>query len=400
MFSGKRIVLGVTGGIAAYKAVEISRRLVDAGAHVSPIMTSAAKKFIGEVTLSALASEPVKSSLWDGDDPIPHTTLGQEADLILVVPATANLIGTYAAGISNDLLTATLLATRAPVLICPAMHTEMWEHPAVQENLETLHRRGVNIVDPDDGMLAGGDVGKGRLAGVEKILDKAESVLARNDLQGLSFLITAGGTREPIDPVRYITNRSSGKQGYALAKAAKIRGADVTLVTTMEAEAPSGVKVLCSETASEMQNVVMAERINADVIIMAAAVADYRPSETSEQKIKKTDATTAINLEPTHDFLVDLGNDKQLSQTLVGFAAETQNLEENAIEKLKRKNLDLIVANDVSLPGVGFSHDTNEVTIIGENSKWTLPLSDKRIIADGILDAIVEIRQERIKGNG
>ncbi|MEG3587223.1 MAG: bifunctional phosphopantothenoylcysteine decarboxylase/phosphopantothenate--cysteine ligase CoaBC [Actinomycetota bacterium] len=400
MFSGKRIVLGVTGGIAAYKAVEISRRLVDAGAHVSPIMTSAAKKFIGEVTLSALASEPVKSSLWDGDDPIPHTTLGQEADLILVVPATANLIGAYAAGISNDLLTATLLATRAPVLICPAMHTEMWEHPAVQENLETLLRRGVNIVDPDDGMLAGGDVGKGRLAGVGKILDKAESILSRNDLQGLHFLITAGGTREPIDPVRYISNRSSGKQGYALAKAAKIRGADVTLVTTMETEAPSGVKVLCSETASEMQNVVMTERINADVIIMAAAVADYRPSEISEQKVKKTEVVTAINLEPTHDFLVDLGNDKQSSQTLVGFAAETQNLEENAIEKLKRKNLDLIVANDVSLPGVGFAHDTNEVTIIGENSKWTLPLSDKRIIADGILDAIVEIRQERFKGNG
>ena len=400
MFSGKRIVLGVTGGIAAYKAVEISRRLVDAGAHVSPIMTSAAKKFIGEVTLSALASEPVKSSLWDGDDPIPHTTLGQEADLILVVPATANLIGAYAAGISNDLLTATLLATRAPVLICPAMHTEMWEHPAVQENLETLLRRGVNIVDPDDGMLAGGDVGKGRLAGVDKILDKAESILSRNDLQGLHFLITAGGTREPIDPVRYISNRSSGKQGYALAKAAKIRGADVTLVTTMETEAPSGVKVLCSETASEMQNVVMTERINADVIIMAAAVADYRPSEISEQKVKKTEVVTAINLEPTHDFLVDLGNDKQSSQTLVGFAAETQNLEENAIEKLKRKNLDLIVANDVSLPGVGFAHDTNEVTIIGENSKWTLPLSDKRIIADGILDAIVEIRQERFKGNG
>ena len=362
-------------------------------------MTNAAKKFIGEITLSALASEPVQSSLWDGDDPIPHTTLGQEADLILVVPATANLIGTYAAGISNDLLTATLIATRAPVLICPAMHTEMWEHPAVQENLETLRRRGVNIVDPDDGILAGGDVGKGRLAGVEKILDNAESVLGRNDLHGLRFLITAGGTREPIDPVRFISNRSSGKQGYALAKAAKIRGADVTLITTMESEAPSGVKILCSETASEMQSVVMSESPDADVIIMAAAVADYRPSEIAEQKIKKTEAISAIDVEPTHDFLVDLGTEKKLDQTLVGFAAETENLEENAIEKLKRKRLDLIIANNVSLPGVGFAHDTNEVTIIGEDTKWTLPLSDKRIIADGILDAIVEVRQENSNGN-
>tara|TARA_B000000475_G_scaffold5850_1_gene5293 strand:- start:3111 stop:4304 length:1194 start_codon:yes stop_codon:yes gene_type:complete len=396
MFSGKRIVLGVTGGIAAYKAVEISRRLVDAGAHVSPIMTNAAKKFIGEVTLSALASEPVKSSLWNEEDPIPHTTLGQEADLVLIVPATAKLIGTYAAGISNDLLMATLLATRAPVLICPAMHTEMWEHPAVQENLETLVRRGVRIVEPEDGMLAGGDVGKGRLAGIEKILDNAESVLAKNDLAGLKFLITAGGTREPIDPVRYIANRSTGKQGYALAKAAKIRGAEVTLVTSMEMEAPPDIKVLCSETASEMQGVVMEEGLKADVVIMAAAVADYRPSEMLDQKIKKTELLNAIDLVATHDFLVDLGNSKRTDQTIVGFAAETENLEENALSKLVRKKLDLIVANDVSRPGVGFAHDTNEVVIIGERTKWSLPLATKRIIADGILDAIIEIRKERI----
>ena len=396
MFSGKRIVLGVTGGIAAYKAVEISRRLVDAGAHVSPIMTNAAKKFIGEVTLSALASEPVKSSLWNEEDPIPHTTLGQEADLVLIVPATAKLIGTYAAGISNDLLMATLLATRAPVLICPAMHTEMWEHPAVQENLETLVRRGVRIVEPEDGTLAGGDVGKGRLAGIEKILDSAESVLAKNDLAGLKFLITAGGTREPIDPVRYIANRSTGKQGYALAKAAKIRGAEVTLVTSMEMEAPPDIKVLCSETASEMQGVVMEEGLKADVVIMAAAVADYRPSEMLDQKIKKTELLNAIDLVATHDFLVDLGNSKRTDQTIVGFAAETENLEENALSKLLRKKLDLIVANDVSRPGVGFAHDTNEVVIIGERTKWSLPLATKRIIADGILDAIIEIRKERI----
>ena len=392
MLSEKRIVLGVSGGIAAYKSVEISRRLVDAGAFVSPIMTSAAKKFIGEVTLSALASEPVKSSLWDDDDPIPHTTLGQQADLILVAPATAKLIGTYAAGISSDLLSATLLATRAPVILCPAMHTEMWEHPAVQENINTLKSRGVVIVDPEDGILAGGDLGKGRLAGVEAILSEVESTLTKKDLSNLRLLITAGGTREPIDPVRYITNKSSGKQGYALAKAAHLRGAEVTLVTTMPDDAPFGVEVLCAETASDMRNAVMGIQSEYDVIIMAAAIADFRPVEISEQKIKKRKGSTNLKLENTHDFLIDLGKGKRPEQTIVGFAAETEHLEENALEKLERKHLDLIVANNVSHPGVGFSYDTNEVTIMSQDSKWTLPLSDKRIIADGILDALLEVR--------
>ena len=392
MLSEKRIVLGVSGGIASYKSVEISRRLVDAGAFVSPIMTSAAKKFIGEVTLSALASEPVKSSLWDEDDPIPHTTLGQQADLILVAPATAKLIGTYAAGISSDLLSATLLATRAPVILCPAMHTEMWEHPAVQENINTLKSRGVVIVDPEDGILAGGDLGKGRLAGVEAILSEVESTLTKKDLSNLRLLITAGGTREPIDPVRYITNKSSGKQGYALAKAAHLRGAEVTLVTTMPDNAPFGVEVLCAETALDMRNVVMGIQSEYDVIIMAAAIADFRPAEISEQKIKKRKGSTNLKLENTHDFLIDLGKGKRPEQTIVGFAAETEHLEENALEKLERKHLDLIVANNVSHPGVGFSYDTNEVTIMSQDSKWTLPLSDKRIIADGILDALLEVR--------
>ena len=392
MLSEKKIVLGVSGGIAAYKSVEISRRLVDAGAFVSPIMTSSAKKFIGEVTLSALASEPVKSSLWDDDDPIPHTTLGQQADLILVAPATAKLIGTYAAGISSDLLSATLLATRAPVILCPAMHTEMWEHPAVQENINILKSRGVVIVDPEDGILAGGDLGKGRLAGVEAILSEVESTLTKKDLSNLRLLITAGGTREPIDPVRYITNKSSGKQGYALAKAAHLRGAEVTLVTTMPDDAPFGVEVLCAETASDMRNVVMGIQSEYDVIIMAAAIADFRPAEISEQKIKKRKGSTNLKLENTHDFLIDLGKGKRPEQTIVGFAAETEHLEENALEKLERKHLDLIVANNVSHPGVGFSYDTNEVTIMSQDSKWTLPLSDKRIIADGILDALLEVR--------
>lgn len=390
--SDKRIVLGVSGGIAAYKSIEISRRLVDAGAFVSPVMSSAAKKFIGELTLSALASEAVKSSLWDDEDPIPHTTLGQQADLILVAPATAKLIGSYAAGISGDLLTATLLATRAPVVLCPAMHTEMWEHQAVQDNINTLRERGVIIVDPEDGILAGGDSGKGRLAGVETILSNVELALTKKDLLNLKILITAGGTREAIDPVRYITNKSSGKQGYALAEAAFMRGAQVTLVTSMPDHAPAGVKVLCAETAQEMNDVVMENQEDFDIVIMAAAIADFRPEEISEQKIKKTKGSTALKLVNTHDFLVDLGKGKKPNQTIVGFAAETEDLENNAMEKLKRKHLDLIVANNVSLPGVGFSYDTNEVTIISEDSKWTLSLSEKRIIADGILDAVLETR--------
>jgi len=392
MLSDKRIVLGVSGGIAAYKSIEISRRLVDAGAFVSPIMTTAAKKFVGEVTLSALASEPVKSSLWEDEDPIPHTTLGQEADLILIAPATAKLIGTYASGISGDLLSATLLATRAPVVLCPAMHTEMWEHQAVQDNIKTLRQRGVVIVEPEEGILAGGDVGKGRLAGVESILSSVEHVLTKKDLDDLRILITAGGTREPIDPVRYITNKSSGKQGYALAKAAYMRGADVTLVTSMPENVPPGIKVLCAQTAKEMEDAVMGNQEGFDVIIMAAAIADFRPAEVSDHKIKKTKGLESLELSSTHDFLVDLGRGKKPNQTIVGFAAETEDLEKNALEKLKKKDLDLIVANNVSLPNVGFSHDTNEVTIMSEDSKWTLPLSDKRIIADGILDAVLEIR--------
>ena len=240
--TGRRIVLGVTGGIAAYKAIEVCRRLVDAGAHVAPVLTEGATRFVGEVTFSALASEPVKTSLFDDPDPIPHTTLGQNADLVVVAPATARLLGAYAAGISDDLLTATLLATRAPVVVCPAMHTEMWEHPAVQDNLRVLAGRGVTIVPPEEGRLAGGDVGAGRLADPARIVAALEAVLGPDDLVGLDVLVTAGGTREPIDPVRFIGNRSSGKQGHALADEAASRGAKVTLVTTVDRPTTGGVE--------------------------------------------------------------------------------------------------------------------------------------------------------------
>src|SRR5689334_15298380 len=243
--AGRRVVLGVTGGIAAYKAVEVCRRLVDAGAHVAPVLTEDATRFVGAVTFSALASEPARTSLFDGPDPIPHTRLGQSADVVVVAPATAKLVGKYAAGISDDLLTATLLATRAPVLVAPAMHTEMWEHPAVQENLATLRRRGVHVVDPESGRLAGGDVGAGRLAEPERVVAAAAAVLARGgDLAGMRVLVTAGGTREAIDPVRFIGNRSSGKMGHAVATAAAARGAAVTLVTTQARSTSPTVEVV------------------------------------------------------------------------------------------------------------------------------------------------------------
>ena len=396
MISGKKVVLGITGGIAAYKSVEVVRRLVESGAHVAPIMTSGAKRFIGEVTLSALASEPVKSSLWDEDDPIPHTTLGQEADVILVAPATARLIGTYAAGISNDLLTATLLASRAPVILCPAMHTEMWEHPAVQENIRMLQNRGVTIVAPEDGKLAGGDVGKGRLASPNAIVSAVEQTLTLDDLADFKILITAGGTREPIDPVRFITNRSTGKQGYALAEAAVARGATVTLVTTVDREAPIGVEIKHAETASDLRSAVMSCADNYDVIIMAAAVADFQPSLPSDRKLKKSEQISNLEIEPTHDFLIDLGEGKSPHQIIVGFAAETEELEKNAKEKLQRKNLDLIVANDVSAPDTGFAHDTNAVLLITGEGKTNVSLASKRVVADKILDVVLTLRESKV----
>jgi phosphopantothenoylcysteine decarboxylase / phosphopantothenate---cysteine ligase len=272
---GRRVVLGVSGGIAAYKAVEVCRRLVDAGAHVAPVMTEDATRFVGAVTFSALASEPVRTSLWDEPEPIPHTRLGQTADVIVVAPATARVLGKYVAGISDDLLTATLLATRAPVIVCPAMHTEMWEHSAVQENIATLRRRGVHIVEPAVGRLAGGDVGAGRLAEPDDIVAAVERVLAPQDLKGRRVLVTAGGTREPIDPVRFIGNRSSGKQGYAVAEAAAIRGAQVTLVSTVPRPVTAAVEVVSVQTAAEMAQEVFSRSDGADLVVMAAAVADF-----------------------------------------------------------------------------------------------------------------------------
>ena len=391
MLAGRRIILGVTGGIAAYKAILLCRMLVDAGAHVTPVMTESAQKFVGKATFDALASEPVRTSIFDDSDPIPHTTLGQSADLIVVAPATARSIGSYASGISDDLLTAILVATRAPVVVCPAMHTEMWEHPAVQDNLETLRSRGVTVVAPEEGRLAGGDLGSGRLADPEKVFEVITELLTNGDFNGRKVVVTAGGTREAIDPVRYVGNRSTGKQGYAMAEAALARGAEVSLISTVDIEAPSGVHLISVESAAQMYEAVM-ERADADVIVMAAAVADFRPVERSDSKIKKDGGPPELRLEATVDILSELGSSKLPGQVVVGFAAETDELITHAKTKLERKNVDVIVANDVSAPEVGFAHETNEVTILeADGCQRHVSLRSKRQIADEVLDTVAEI---------
>ncbi|MFM7061816.1 MAG: bifunctional phosphopantothenoylcysteine decarboxylase/phosphopantothenate--cysteine ligase CoaBC [Actinomycetes bacterium] len=387
--AGRRVVLGVTAGIAAYKAVEICRRMVDAGAHVVPVLTEDALRFVGAVTFTALASEPARTALYGADDAIPHTHLGQTADLVVVAPATANTLARYAAGIADDLLTNTLLATRAPVLVAPAMHTEMWEHPSVRENLETLRRRGVHVCDPESGRLAGGDVGEGRLADPARIVAMAEEICARgHDLAGVRVVVTAGGTREAIDPVRFIGNRSSGRMGHALARAAATRGAAVTLITTSSLPVPPGIDVVTVTTAADVEREVLARFEDAHVVVMAAAVADFRPKVVAADKIKKGGGTPEIVLEPTPDILAGLGA-RKTHQILVGFAAETTRVAEHAAEKLAAKRVDLMVANDVSAPDAGFEVETNRAMLIdGSGSVIETPLLSKLSLAEVILDRV------------
>ncbi len=401
--AGRRVVLGVCGGIAAYKAVELCRLLVDAGAFVSPVLTAGASRFVGEVTFSALASERVRTSLFDDADPIPHTRLGRAADVVVVAPATARLIGTYAAGISDDLLTATLLATRAPVVLAPAMHTEMWEHPATRDNMALLARRGVQVVGPGVGRLAGGDEGAGRLAEPAEILAAVVAAVteraATGDLAGQRVVVTAGGTREPIDAVRFVGNRSSGKQGHALADEAAARGAAVTLVTTADRVAAPAVTVVRVETAAQMEEAVLAAAGQADVVIMAAAVADFRPKAPADHKLKKADGVPELVLEPTPDILAALGRARRPGQVLVGFAAETSpaDLAAAARHKLERKGLDLVVANDVASPDAGFDADTNRVVLVAADaSEQTVALSDKREVARAVLDAVVRLARRTV----
>ncbi len=398
-----RVVLGVCGGIAAYKAVEVCRQLVDAGVHVTPVLTEEATRFVGAVTFSALASEPVQRSLWDEDSPIPHTRLGQRADLVLVVPATAHTLARYAAGLSDDLLCATLLATRAPVVVCPAMHTEMWEHASVRENLVTLERRGVEVIPPERGRLAGGDSGEGRLADPMVIVTRVLELLGRRaglDLRGTRVVVSAGGTREPLDPVRFITNRSSGKQGHAIAVAAARRGAAVTLVTSSPLELPDDVSAAVTrvdvETAADMEHAVGAAAEGADVVVMAAAVADFRPKQSAGTKLSKDDGLPELVLEPTPDILAGLAARRPPGQVLVGFAAETHDAVARGRRKLARKGVDILVVNDVSAPGAGFDHDTNAVAILeSDGSMHEIPLTSKDAVANAVLDRVIAHHNEK-----
>jgi len=409
-----RVVLGVCGGIAAYKAVEVCRRLGDAGALVSPVLTPAAARFVGPLTFSALAAEPARTSLFgpagagpdagvDAAGPVPHVELGRSADAVVVVPATARVIGSYAAGISSDLLSAVLLATRAPVLLCPAMHTEMWEHPAVQDNLALLRRRGVHVLAPAEGRLARGDFGQGRLREPEEVVAALTAILVGGPragtwtgatLNGVRALVSAGGTREPLDPVRYIGNRSSGKQGYAIAAELHARGAQVTLVTSSQLTPPAEVALVEVETAAEMANAVIDGAAGADVVVMAAAVADYRPVATAPAKLKKSGAPMTLELVPTQDILAALGANKRPSQVLVGFAAETATGEELVRlgrAKLVSKGADLVVANDVSATGAGFGSDRSAAVIVSAGATTDLGVSDKRAVASKLVDAITDL---------
>jgi phosphopantothenoylcysteine decarboxylase/phosphopantothenate--cysteine ligase len=395
------VVLGVAAGIAAYKSVEICRRLVDAGVHVAPVLTERATRFVGRATFDALGSEPTQTSVWDEASPIPHTRLGQKADLIVVAPATADLLARYAAGLADDLLTTTLVATAAPVVVCPAMHTEMWEHPTVADNLARLVARGVTVIPPEDGRLAGGDIGSGRMAEPATIVAAVLSVLASRspvvaDLAGVRVLVSAGGTREAIDPVRFITNRSSGKQGHALATAARRRGAEVVLVTTSSQPRPPGVEVIEVETAAQMESAILSRAPVADVVIMAAAVADFRPQVMVGTKLHKADGIPELALEATNDILAELGRRRTSGQVLVGFAAETGDVARRARTKLVAKGVNLMVANDVSAPQVGFDHDTNAVTIFGaDGTVVAVPLSAKSDVADAVVDQVLPLLTRR-----
>ncbi|MBN1380685.1 MAG: bifunctional phosphopantothenoylcysteine decarboxylase/phosphopantothenate--cysteine ligase CoaBC [Deltaproteobacteria bacterium] len=398
MLNEKHILIGITGGIAAYKTAELTRELVKKGASVKVIMTKNATEFITPLTLQTLSRHPVYMDMYSlsGDFSISHISLAQEADLVVIAPATANVIGKIAVGIADDLLTTSVMATRAPVLICPSMNTQMYENPIVQGNLEKLAAQGYLIVDPSHGELACGVEGPGRLPDVSEIVDVVETILTPKDLTGEHVLVTAGPTQEAFDPVRFITNHSSGKMGYAVAVMARRRGADVTLIsgpTTLAA--PRGVRCVSVKSAREMRDAVMEHLEKATVVIKAAAVADYRPASRSDSKIKKSEGTLNMSLERNPDIIAEIGKNKG-QRVLIGFAMETDNLFENAAEKLTRKNMDLIIANDLNQEGAGFQTDTNVITMLDPNGgKETLPLMDKMDVADRILDRVKKIIEKR-----
>jgi phosphopantothenoylcysteine decarboxylase/phosphopantothenate--cysteine ligase len=393
-----RVVLGVAGGIAAYKAVELLRQLTESGHDVRVVPTASALEFVGAPTWSALSGKPVTSSTWDDVHEVPHVRLGQQADVVVVAPATANLLAKAAYGIADDLLTNTLLTARCPVVLAPAMHTEMWEHPATQANVATLRARGVLVVEPAVGRLTGADSGKGRLPEPEELALLVRRVLARGglplDLSGRRVVVSSGGTRDHLDPVRFLGNRSSGRQGHALARAAAARGAEVVLVSSSHLPDPAGVKVVPVTSALEMHDAVLAEAASADAVVMAAAVADYRPAERLTTKRKKTE-TLSVDLVQNPDILKALVTGRRPGQVLVGFAAETGDDHADVLthgrEKLARKGCDLLVVNEVGEAGhpTGFEGSDNAATVLGADGTTTeVPLVSKDALADVVWDLV------------
>jgi phosphopantothenoylcysteine decarboxylase/phosphopantothenate--cysteine ligase len=396
-----RITLGVTGGVAAYKAAELVRRLQQDGFSVQVVMTRGAREFVTPLTFAALSGQKVITDLFaesggeaNLESAIEHIAVAQRTDLLLVAPATADILAKFARGIADDFLTTLYLASTAPVVVAPAMNVNMWNHAATQENVEMLRARGVKIVDPDEGYLACGMTGAGRLAGQAAILAAVhETLQAARDLAGEKVLVTAGPTRENVDPVRYFSNRSSGKMGYAVAEAAAKRGAKVILVSgPTSLEAPAGVERIDVQSAAEMQRAVLEKVADCSIAIFAAAVADYRPFEPAAEKIKRNNESMTIALEPTPDILASVTQNKG-ERFIVGFAAETEHVAENARKKLAAKNADLIVANDVTAEGAGFDHDTNVVTLFARDGRdLALPRMNKSEVAQRILDEVVRLR--------
>jgi phosphopantothenoylcysteine decarboxylase/phosphopantothenate--cysteine ligase len=397
-----RITLGVTGGIAAYKSAELVRRLQDEGHSIQVVMTRAAREFITPLTFAALSGQRVITDLFSNqpggegslDSAIDHIAVAQRTDLLLVAPATADVLAKFARGIADDFLTTLYLASTAPVVVAPAMNVNMWQHAATQENVAMLRSRGVRVVEPGEGYLACGMTGSGRLAGQDDMLQAVREVLqGKQDLAGETVLVTAGPTCEDIDPVRFLTNRSSGKMGYAVAAAAALRGAKVVLVSGPSAlETPQGIEQIDVRSAEQMQRAVQANFAGCTIAIFAAAVADYRPAEKSGQKIKRGAASLTLRLEPNPDILATVAREKG-ERLVVGFAAETEQVAENARKKLAQKNADMIVANDVSKEGAGFDADTNIVTLFSRDGRdLPLPKLSKSEVAERILDEAVRLR--------
>ncbi|MGW4895541.1 bifunctional phosphopantothenoylcysteine decarboxylase/phosphopantothenate--cysteine ligase CoaBC [Kitasatospora sp. NPDC004240] len=391
-----RVVLGVSGGIAAYKACELLRRFTESGHQVTVVPTEAALHFVGEATWAALSGRPAATETWERVHEVPHVRIGQQADLVVVAPATADLMAKAAHGLADDLLTNTLLTARCPVVLAPAMHTEMWEHPATQENVATLRRRGTVVLEPAVGRLTGQDTGKGRLPDPGAIFDACRAVLryggARADLAGRHVVVSAGGTREPLDPVRFLGNRSSGKQGYALAATAAARGARVTLISAnAELPDPAGVDVVRVSTALQLREAAVKAAADADAVVMAAAVADFRPAEYASGKIKKVEGVepAPVALVRNPDVLAELSAERSRpGQLVVGFAAETDDVLANGRAKLARKGCDLLVVNEVG-DGKAFGTDVNEAVVLGsDGSETPVPVGPKEVLADVVWDLV------------